>query len=460
MRSLPEGRQFKIWPPLPLRQRPAAGLGLCRSPEVSMTRSRAIPSTRAAIALLFLFSILAACEPEAPIIPARDPVPGDLLISQLYTTGAAPAGGTDHYYSDQFIELVNTSSDPLDLSGIRVADVFGSAGAINPDMSPNSFRDERPDEVVMSSVWRIPDGARLEPSEALVIAHDGGNHRPFSDLDLSSAGFESYVEESGQDEDYPTVANLESVVYNGGYDWLITVFGPSVVVLDATSDLGEEPDGPFGALPTAPVDAVLDGVDTLMDGDSEAFKRLPDAVDTGFAWADGPYTGTALHRRQPGGLWQDTDNSSEDFEVRAPDPARPLESDGVFGEPWVTIGAGALSWSPLAQGDAIELVAGPQGGWHLDVSVWFGGFGPGGIQLTYEAVDTAANRVSFVTQAELFETSVIPAEEGWYRLGDRIVLDIDDTDEVVGADLILRVTAGLEDQTWSDELRVEVADED
>jgi len=425
-----------------------------------MTRSCTTPSIRAAFALLCFFSVLAACESEAPIIPARAPLPGDLLISQLYTTGAAPAGGTDHYYSDQFIELVNTSSDPLDLSGIRVADVFGSAGAINPGMSPDSFRDERPEEVVMSSVWRIPGGARLEPSEALVIAHDGGNHRPFSDLDLSSAGFEAYVEESGQDDDYPTVANLESVVYNGGYDWLITVFGPSVVVLDATTDLGEEPDGPFGALPTAPVSAVLDGVDTLMDGNSEAFKRLPDLVDAGFTWADGPYTGTALHRRQEDGLWQDTDDSSEDFEVRAPDPALPQESDGVFGEPWVTIGGGNLSWDPLEQGDAIELVAGPQGGWHLDVSVWFGGFGPGGVQLTYEAVDTAANRVSFVTRAELFESSVIPADEGWYRLGDRIVLDIADIDEVVGSELILRVTASLEGQTWSDELRVEVADED
>ena len=50
-------------------------------------------------------------------------------------------------------------------------------------------------------------------------------------------------------------------------------------------------------------------------------------------------------------------------------------------------------------------------------------------------------------------------EEDGDRLGDRIVLDIEDTDEVVGAELILRVTAGLEDQTWSDELRVEVADE-
>ena len=420
---------------------------------------RLLAEPRVPALLLLLLSGAFGCAAEAPEIPARVPVLGDLLISQLYTSGAEPASGTDHYFSDQFIELMNTSSDPLDLSGIRVADVFGSAGEINPGMAPDSFRDERPDEVVMSSVWRLPDATRLEPGEALVIAHDGANHRPFSDLDLSSAGFEAYVEGSGQDEDYPTVDNLESVVFNGGYDWLMTVFGPSVVVLDAASSLDEIP-GPFGPFPTAPVDAVFDGIDTLMDEDSAAFKRLPDAVDAGFAWAEGPYTGTALHRRRVDGLWQDTNDSSADFEVGAPDPTRPLETDGVFGDPWVVLGGGSMTWVPPAQGADIELVAGSQGGWHLDVSVWFGGFGPGGVQLSYKAVDTAANRVSFVTQAELFEVSVVPAEEGWYRFGDRIVLDIQGTGEVVGEELILRVTAGLEEQAWSDELRVLIVDEE
>ena len=410
------------------------------------------------LSLLLALSLLPACGEAPGEVPARAPLPGDLLISQLYTTGAAPAGGTDHYYSDQFIELTNTAADPLDLSGLRVANVFGSAGEINPGMSPNSFREELPEEVVLSSVWRIPQDARVEPGEAAVIAHDGGNHRPFSDLDLSSASFETYVEESGQDEDSPTVPNLESVVYNGGYDWLMTVFGPSVVLLDSTSPLGEE-DGPYGPLPTIGVEGVLDGVDTLMDEDSEAFKRLPDVVDSGFAWAEGPYTGTALHRRQVDGVFQDTDNSSEDFEIGPPTPALPTDSAGVFGDPWVTLGVGVLSWGPVEQGDSIELVAGPQGGWHLDVALWFGGFGPGGVELSYEALNSTAERVSFVTRAQLVEASVIPADEGWHRVGDRIVLDIQGVDEVLGEELILRVTASLEGQTWSDEVSVLVVDE-
>ena len=91
--------------------------------------------------------------------------------------------------------------------------------------------------------------------------------------------------------------------------------------------------------------------------------------------------------------------------------------------------------------------------------MWFGGFGPGGVILAYEAVDTDAERVSYVTQAELVEENVLDADEGWFRVGDRIVLDIDGTGEVVGEELILRVTAALGEQTWSDERRVRVVDE-
>ena len=65
-----------------------------------------------------------------------------------------------------------------------------------------------------------------------------------------------------------------------------------------------------------------------------------------------------------------------------------------------------------------------------------------------------------MTQALLYEASVIPAETGWYRFGDRIVLDIQRPNAVVGEELILRLTAALGDQTWSDERSVLVVDEE
>jgi len=399
-------------------------------------------------------------QPEvvAPPVQPVIPVAGDLLIEELYYSGSPPGGGADHYFSDQFIELVNAADHPLDLSGVLVANVSGVAGAINPGMMPDSYRLTHPDQVVMESVWRLPDGVQLAPQARLIIAHDGTNHQPFSTIDLSGANFEAYVAKHGKDDDHPTVQNLESVVFNGGYDWLMTVFGPSVVVLAPGTSLGTVP-GVFGDLPTAPVSAVLDAIDTVMGADSGAFKRLPDSVDSGFSWVSGPYVGESLHRRRVGDAWQDTNDSGADFEVGAPDPGLALDSEGVFGEPWIELGAGKYIFETITDGDAIELVAGPQGGWHVDVSLRFAGFGPHGIMLTYEAVDLTGQTLSYVTKALLSKKSVLSDGDGWQRVGDRIVLDIGAPAEVVGTDAVLHVTATLEGQSWSDERPVTIVDE-
>lgn len=402
-----------------------------------------------------------ARDPETSPTEQVDPVPpmpGDLLIEELYYSGAPPEGGADHYFSDQFVELVNASDVPLDLSGVRMGDAYGAAGPINPGTTPDSYVADRPQVVVLSSVWRIPDGTRLDPGETLVLAHDGTNHRPFSSVDLSGAAFETFVEGSPQDDDHLTVDNLEQVVFNGGYDWLVPVFGASIAILDAETELGTQ-DGPLGELATIPKSAVLDGVDALMDADSGDFKRLPDSVDSGFAWVSGTYVGESLHRRRAGDSWQDTDDSGADFVVGPPDPGRPPDPDGVFGDAWIELGTGTTGFETLSDGDPVELVAGIQGGWHVDVAVQFGGFGPAGIQLLYSAVDGDGQPVSFVTPALLSEAGLLDGgEEAWVRVGDRVVLDIQSQDEVVGEEIVLRVTAELADQIWSDERRVLVVD--
>ena len=80
------------------------------------------------------------------------------------------------------------------------------------------------------------------------------------------------------------------------------------------------------------------------------------------------------------------------------------------------------------------------------------------MQLVYDAVDTEANRVSFVTRAELAASSVLAVDDLWTRVGDRVVLDITGPDQVLGASLVLRVTAELDGQTWSDERTVVVTE--
>ena len=113
---------------------------------------------------------------------------GRLVIEELYYTGSPPTAGTDHYFSDQFIELANNSPDRIEVGGLYIADVYGAAGAINPGMTPDSYAGQG--RLVLDCVWRIPGEPEdhiLEPGESIILAHDGTNHAPFSTVDMSGA---------------------------------------------------------------------------------------------------------------------------------------------------------------------------------------------------------------------------------------------------------------------------------
>ncbi|MBK6581252.1 MAG: DUF4876 domain-containing protein [Sandaracinaceae bacterium] len=126
------------------------------------------------------------------------------------------------------------------LAGLCLGDAAGLAGAINPGNTPSGLATEDPDHVYLGNVWCLPPEAQgevLRPGDTLVLAHDGTNHAPYSALDLSDADFEAYNErDDGADLDYPTVPNLTRFHFTGGYDWLVTVFGPSMVLF-VTADL-------------------------------------------------------------------------------------------------------------------------------------------------------------------------------------------------------------------------------
>jgi hypothetical protein len=112
------------------------------------------------------------------------------------------------------------------------------------------------------------------------------------------------------------------VHYTAGYDWLMTVFGPSVALLEPGSeeDLEDTTVGTWWDLKSAPVARVIDALDSLMDGDSGAYKRLPQSVDAGFIYVSDTYSGESVRRRLVDGVPADTNNSSEDFEVGVPTP--------------------------------------------------------------------------------------------------------------------------------------------
>ena len=288
-----------------------------------------MPRHAAACALL-----LAACAPPETGAPdsaapadsgGLEPVPpqGNLLIEEVYYAGSPPTAGIDRYYSDQFIELRNTSAAPVMIGGLILGDAPGGSGAINPGDTPGGAFIADPDLVFLSNAWRIPGAPEetlLAPGASIVLAHDGQNHAPYSTLDLSAADYEAYVEEYGEDLDSPVVENLEPLWYTGGYDWLVTVFGPTIVVLSMEAEDLQPAGGGSGPV-QAPVSAVVDTMEALMDADSGDYKRLHESVDAGFVHVSGTYTGESVQRRRgPDGALQDTDDSGADFVVGAPAP--------------------------------------------------------------------------------------------------------------------------------------------
>lgn len=270
---------------------------------------------------MFALLSLLACRSETVAsiteVPSQSPF-DHLKIEEVYYAGSIPTEGIDRYYSDQFIQLRNTSEYTLDIGGLGIGDAFGLAGEINSGYEPDGFADDA-DNVYLGNLWQVPmesEHRYLKPGGCIKIAHDAADHSPYSPFSHFDAHFETYVEEYDRDTDDPIVENLTSIFYTGGYDWLITVFGPSIVIVDvAAIDDGEAFRYRGNDMWKTPSDHVIDTMEAVMDADSEDFKRLHSSLDSGFQYVSGTYTGESVRRVTENGSLIDTNNSTEDYYV-------------------------------------------------------------------------------------------------------------------------------------------------
>ena len=305
------------------------------SANKNLTAAEALPLTGISAAV-----ILNAIQNSASIISGQNPTfqmqlqggaVGGLVIKEVYYTASqTPSGG--NYFSDQFVEIYNNSTDTLYLDSLCIADIHGNSGLINPTSLPTPFNTDNANSYA-NSIWRISGTGRqrpLGPGKSIVIAQDGVNHKdptlnPNSPVDLSNADWETYNERpDNRDADAPGVPNLDRVYFTGGFDWLLPVFGPSVIIFKADfASLAQVPIP--GANPTTlprikiPNNIIIDGVEFLRDGTSAGFKRLPAALDAGFSFADATYNKQSLRRKTSVTIngrrvLQDNNNTTADFE--------------------------------------------------------------------------------------------------------------------------------------------------
>lgn len=118
-------------------------------------------------------------------------------------------------------------------------------------------------------------------------------------------------------------------------------------------------------------------------------------------------------------------------------------------EPSIDLGTGTGAFQPLAEGADLALVYGPQGGWHVDVALRTAGLNPDATSIAYLAVD-GSDEVSFPAEMRLASNLVQDTNDGWDRLGDRVVFDVEQDTDVVGRTLQLTVEVVHDDERLSD----------
>jgi hypothetical protein len=127
----------------------------------------------------------------------------------------------------------------------------------------------------------------------------------------------------------------------------------------------------------------------------------------------------------------------------------------------VELGTGTSTFVALpATGGTMELVHGPQGGYHVEVATRLWGLAPEGLVLTYSARRTSDGTVVSTTPYVLTAARVVREGDHLLRAGDITIFDVADPPSLVGQTIEVTVTARLPDGSIevSDSRTVTIAD--
>jgi len=130
--------------------------------------------------------------------------------------------------------------------------------------------------------------------------------------------------------------------------------------------------------------------------------------------------------------------------------------------PRVEIGTGITSFVPVADGEDVELVMGPQGGWHIDVTLRLYEMDPMDMRLNIDGYDADTGEMLALPIERILTTRRVREEDDhWLRLGEQLVLGIASPAEAVGKDVRIVVRAmPVEGEGASAEKTVHVIDEE
>jgi hypothetical protein len=126
---------------------------------------------------------------------------------------------------------------------------------------------------------------------------------------------------------------------------------------------------------------------------------------------------------------------------------------------WIAVGSGLENFAPLAEGDEIELVHGPQGGWHVDLAARFRGLSPDGLLLTFRVWDPAHTaQLAYPTKSAINEADARAGNDGYEHAGHRVIFAIAEPSEIVDHDALVEVEAIGDGTVLSDACSVTIVD--
>ncbi len=128
----------------------------------------------------------------------------------------------------------------------------------------------------------------------------------------------------------------------------------------------------------------------------------------------------------------------------------------------VELGAGRTQFEPFdEEAPSLEVVSGPQGGWHFELTLRLDGYDGRPLALDYRALNDAGDSLGFPAMYLVSSEKFVAMGDGQHvRVGDRVVLEIDGPRAVAGDELVVSCEASRDGAVLaSDERWVSVVDE-
>ena len=278
-----------------------------------------------------------------------------LVFKEIYYTGVK-----DFYFRDQFYEIYNNSTEVVYADSLCIAEtIFASYDKSIIYEWPIENADQY---VFVKVVWQIQgDGHSypIKPGESFVISQWATNHKAeslskgVSPVDLAGAEFEAIEKESTAPSglvltDNPAI-NMKKVI-QAGYampQWLTSVSGSQYIIFKPSKPLKNED---FITATNADyngvgrevlISDVIDAVQTVSDETGMNVLGLPKVLDAGAIWCSGQYVGESIARKiketRPDGtkVYQDTNNTSNDFEVKKDPQVRRYDAKVPSWNTWI-----------------------------------------------------------------------------------------------------------------------------